>query len=130
MDKPKFSMTLEEFNLFRDTYEEIHGKNYKIFAPQDAGIAGYGILEAIEVEKRLFEANNNILITKMGFRTTDKRRFFAENVVFCGFNDVNRDRQGSIIKAKILITTRDDEFDPLNDDELSIFKDFTFLVHR
>jgi hypothetical protein len=130
MKEPKFKMNLIEFNEFRDTYAEIHGKGYKILVPQEMGVEGYGILAAVQVEKRIFEEDGSILLTKIGFLTTDKRRFVLSNVVYWAFDEIIRDRQGNIEQAKIKITTRDKTVDPTNGECIHIYKTFTLMVRR
>lgn len=121
-------MDLWKFNEFRDTYEEIHGKGYKVVAPQEYGIAGYGTLEAFEIKDRIFQNDNTVLLTKIGFRTTDKRRFFLENVVYLSFSHITRDKQGQIKKANIDVTTRETFKDPLDGDDISMYRTFVFKI--
>lgn len=118
------NMSIIDFAEFRDTIGEIHGKRYKIaISSKDNTVSHVGILKAVQTTKRIFENNdpNQILLSKIGFLTEDNRRINFTNVVYWGFSDIVRDKQGIIINANINITTRMSS----NDDDT-----ITFSFHK
>lgn len=123
------NMSIIDFAEFRDTIEEIHGKKYKIsIDSQDNTMSHVGILKSVQTAKRLFENNdpNQILLPKIAFITEDNRRIKFDNVIYWGFSDIIRDKQGILMRANINITSRvsvnDDDTITCNFYKLKIYK--------
>ena len=128
-NEPKFNMNIIDFANFSDTIGEIHEKNYKILIDsQDNTVSHVGILQYVQASERVFENNDprQILLPNLRFITTDKRGISFNNVVYCGFSEIVRDKEDILLRATINITSRVS----INDDDTITYKSHKLEVYK